>query len=69
MDRMTDAIKTDRIRRLMDELGVDEEEATFIVNLSDGEVRGDLELNDDERAKLGLSPWPIPMPATTRRSR
>jgi hypothetical protein len=50
----------------MEELGVDEEEATFIVNLSDGYVRGDLELDDDERVRLGLEPWPIPEPTTRR---
>ena len=65
MDRMTDAMKSARVRRLMDELGVDEEEAEFIVNLSDGEIRGDLELEGDERARLGLEPWPIPDPAPT----
>ncbi len=31
---MIDAMRSARIRRLMDELGVDEEEAEFIVNLS-----------------------------------
>jgi hypothetical protein len=65
---MTEVLKSGRIRRLMDELGVDEEEVTFIVNFSDGEVRGDLGMDDDERVRLGLDPWPIPKPTMTRRS-
>jgi hypothetical protein len=64
---MTDSLRIARIRRLMDELGVDEEEAAFIVSLSDGEVRGDLEMDDDERTRLGLEPWPIPAPAASQR--
>jgi len=65
---MAEPMKNARIQRLMDELGVDEEEAEFIVNLSDSEVRGDLEMDDAERVRRGLEPWPIPEPTTVRRT-
>jgi hypothetical protein len=68
----TDPVRLARIREVMARYGVDESEAAFMLDLADGKTRGDLGgpegLTDEERERLGLEPWPIPAPLTSRRS-
>ena len=59
MDHVTTArSRTERIRRLVEDYGLDEEEATFAIDLADGKTQGDIEsdppLTDEERERLGL---------------
>ena len=64
-----DPARLAQIREIAARYGVDEHEAAFMLDLAEGKTRGDLGgpegLTDEERERLDLEPWPIPIPAAS----